>query len=140
MTRGHRLPGLKARRIAAGLSIGDLAWRASVSDETIVQLEDGSNCDPEVTERLLDVLGKSVTVTSSSIANPTTITTAANTFISGDTVTITGHTGSTPAISGDYVATVTGGTTFTIPVNVTGGGTGGTVRLSATTLGLVRLS
>jgi len=139
MTRGHRLPGLKARREAAGLSITALAKQAAVSDLTIIQLENGGNCDEYVTERLLDVLGKSVAVTSSSIANPTVITTATHTFVSGDTVTIAGHTGSTPAVDGDRVVTVTAGTTFTVPINVTVGGTGGTARLSATSLGIVRL-
>jgi hypothetical protein len=67
------------------------------------------------------------TITTSSIANPTLITTAAaHGFTTGEIVTIAGHTGSTPAISGNYVATVTAPTTFTIPVSVSAGGTGGT--------------
>lgn len=139
MTRGHRLTGLKARREAAGLSIGDLARLATCSVLTIVQLERGGNCDPDVTERLLNAIAPPVAVTSSSIANPSVITTATNRFVSADTVTLAGHAGSTPDINGDRVATVTGGTTFTIPVNVSGGGTGGTAVLSPTTLGLVRL-
>lgn len=132
---GHRLDSLKARRILGGFSIGDLAKKANVSDQTIVQLENGGNCLPEVTSRLIDALGPSVAITSSSVANPSVITTATNTFKSTDTVTIANHAGSTPAIDGDRVATVTGGTTFTIPINVTGGGTGGTAVLSKTTLG-----
>lgn len=140
MTRGHRLLSLKTRRIAGGFTIESLARRAAVSDLTIVELENGGNCDPDITERLLDALGPSVTITSSSVASPSVITTAANTFVSGDTVTIAGHTGSTPAIDGDRVATVVNGTSFTIPINVTVGGTGGTARLSATSLGIVRLS
>lgn len=136
---GHRLDTLKSRRLAANLSVGDLARRASVSDLTVLMLENGGTCTPEVTERLLDVLGPSVAITSSSVANPSTITTAANAFISADTVTIAGHTGSTPAIDGERVATVVSGTTFTIPLNVTGGGTLGTARLSSTTLGVARV-
>src|SRR5689334_12787346 len=65
-------------------------------------------------------------IVSSSVANPTVITTRTNHgFTSGQTVDITGHAGSTPAISGSYVVTVTGLKTFTIPVNVTVAGTGG---------------
>lgn len=139
MTRGHRLLSLKTRRIAGGFTIESLARKAAVSDLTIVELENGGNCDPDITERLLDALGPSVAITSSSIANPTVITTAAHTFVSGDTVTIAGHTGSTPAVDGDRVATVVNGTSFTVPLNVTGGGTGGTARLSATSLGIIRL-
>jgi len=68
-----------------------------------------------------------VAVVSSSVANPSVITTAAaHGFLPGEAVTIAGHTGSTPSINGTHVVFVTGATTFTIPVNVTVGGTGGT--------------
>lgn len=67
------------------------------------------------------------TITSSSVASPTVITaSAAHNLATGDSTTIAGHTGSTPAISGAYVVTVLTATTFTIPVNVTVGGSGGT--------------
>lgn len=137
--KGHRLDSLKSRRIAAGLSIQDLARRTNTTDRLIETLENGGNCDPDITERIINILGPSVAITSSSIANPTNILTAANTFVSLDTVTIAGHTGSTPAIDGERVATVVNSTNFTIPINVTGGGTVGTARLSATALGIARL-
>ena len=67
-----------------------------------------------------------VAVTSSSVANPSVITTpVAHGFVTGDRVTITGHTGSTPSINNTYAITVLSSTTFSIPVNVTVGGTGG---------------
>lgn len=70
-----------------------------------------------------------VAITSSSVANPTVITTATNHGLTtGNQVIIRGHTGETPDITGTlYTVTVTGLTTFTIPVNVTVGGTGGTL-------------
>ncbi len=74
----------------------------------------------------------SYTITSSSVANPTVITTsdaatlAAGGLATGQVVNIASHSGSTPALSGLYVATLTGDHTFTIPVNVSVGGTGGT--------------
>jgi len=136
---GHRLDSLKTRWVAAGLSISDLAKRANVSDRDIVQLESGGNCLPHVTQRLMDSLGPLVAVTSSSIANPTHIVTAANSFVTNDTVTIAGHVGSTPAVDGDRVATVVSTTEFTVPLNVTGGGTGGTARLAAASLGQATL-
>ena len=69
-----------------------------------------------------------VSVTSSSVANPSVITTgAAHGLVSGNKVLIAGHSGSTPDINGEHVATVLTTTTFSIPVNVTVGGTGGTV-------------
>jgi hypothetical protein len=67
-------------------------------------------------------------VVSSSIANPTLITCTGNVpFIDGDTVRIKGHTGSNPAIDGDYVISNKSGATFTIPVNNLAVGSGGTV-------------
>jgi hypothetical protein len=71
--------------------------------------------------------GTTKAVTSSSVANPTVITTGvSHGFTTGQPVTIAGHTGSTPAISGTYIATVLSANTFSIPVTVTVGGTGGT--------------
>lgn len=138
-SRGHRLDTLRARRLTAGLSVAELARRTNTTDRLIEILESGGNCDPDTTERLLNALGPSVAITSSSIANPSNLLTAANTFVSTDTVTILGHTGSTPAVDGERVATVVNSTNFTVPINVTGGGTGGTARLSATALGIARL-
>lgn len=70
---------------------------------------------------------RAVPITSSSVANPTTITTpVAHGLTTGDSVLIAGHTGSSPTINGERVVTVVTATTFTIPVNVTVGGTGGT--------------
>lgn len=67
------------------------------------------------------------TVQTASVANPTVITTtAAHGLEDGDQVVITGSN-STPSIDGTYTATVTGTTTFTIPVNVTVQGTAGSI-------------
>jgi len=70
-----------------------------------------------------------VAITSSSVANPTVITTAtAHGLTTGNKIIIRNHSGSTPSINDtSYAVTVTGTTTFTIPVNVTVGGTGGTI-------------
>lgn len=65
-------------------------------------------------------------ITSSSVAAATVITTTQpHGLATGSVVSITGHTGSTPAIDGIYAVTVTSATKFTIPVNVTVAGTGG---------------
>lgn len=78
-----------------------------------------------------------VTITSSSVANPTNILTAAvHGLTSGDTILIAGHTGSTPALDGYHTVTVVDTTNFTIPVNVTVGGNGGTMTLTSTRNGL----
>jgi hypothetical protein len=79
-------------------------------------------------DNAVDVLQRVVPITSSSVANPSVITTTVpHGLTTGDTVLISGHTGSTPSINGEQTATVTSTTTFTIPVNVTVGGTGGTL-------------
>lgn len=72
------------------------------------------------------------TIVSSSIANPSLITLSAAPavpLVSGQTIAILGHVGSTPAINASHVITVVTPTTFTIPINVTVGGTGGTATL-----------
>lgn len=82
-----------------------------------------------ITSNTAQVIGN--TITSSSIANPTVITCSANhPFANGDVVNIQGHTGSTPAISGSYTISNVTATTFTIPVNATVGGSGGTVGIA----------
>ncbi len=69
-----------------------------------------------------------IPITSSSVASPSVITTTVpHGLTNGQKVLIAGHSGSTPAINDEYVATVVTTTTFTIPENVTVGGTGGTV-------------
>ena len=70
-----------------------------------------------------------ISITSSSVADPTLITTtAAHGLVTGQVVTIASHAGSTPVINGTHVVTVVSTTTFNIPVNVTVGGTGGTIQ------------
>jgi hypothetical protein len=68
------------------------------------------------------------TIVSSSVANPSVLTTStAHGIPTGYTATISGHTGSTPDINGSRIVTSTGANTLTIPLNVTVGGTGGTI-------------
>ena len=73
-----------------------------------------------------------VAIATSSVANPSVITTStAHNLQTGNKVYITGHTGSTPdingSVAGTYTVTVINSTSFSIPVNVTVGGTGGTL-------------
>jgi hypothetical protein len=85
----------------------------------------------QASEIVLDYLksrGNNVaTVSTSSVASPTVITTSdVHTFLVGDTVTIAGHT-STPTVNGSWVISNVTDTSFTVPVAVTVAGTGGTV-------------
>ncbi|HUV73869.1 MAG TPA: hypothetical protein VMW79_06145 [Anaerolineae bacterium] len=78
-----------------------------------------------------------VAIVSSSVADPSVITTeTAHGFVTGDWVVIAGHVGSTPDINKAYIVTYVGPTSFTIPEDVTVGGTGGTVTRTSTVLGL----
>jgi hypothetical protein len=103
------------------------------------QLRPSSDYEDEDIERkidqasgiILDYLkgraNKPATVVSSSVASPTVITTtAAHGYITGETAAIAGHVGSTPDLNGAFVVTVLSSTTYSIPVAVTGAGTGGT--------------
>jgi hypothetical protein len=73
------------------------------------------------------VLNHSRTITGSSVASPTVITCAGHGRATGETVTISGHTGSTPDINGEWAVTVLSPDTFSIPEAVSIAGTGGTM-------------
>lgn len=69
-----------------------------------------------------------IAITTSSAANPSVITTSTpHGLTTGQSVTIAGHSGSTPVINGSHVITRLTATTFSIPVTVTVAGTGGTL-------------
>lgn len=139
-SRGHRLDTLQARRILGGISVGELAKRASVSDETIAALENGGTCDPEVTQRLMDALGPPVAITSNSQATPTVITCATHLFQTGDTVTLAGIVGANVDPNGSRVVTRINSTSFSVPVNCsTAGGTLGTATIDPASVGIARL-
>jgi len=135
------LTTLQTRRETGGVSVQDLARRAHVTDAQIEDIERTpfNPCRPNVTQRILDALAPPVAVTSSSVANPSEITVATHTFQTGDSVTIAGHTGSTPDINGTHTVTRVSGTVFSIPVNVAVDGTGGTATIEPASVGIVRL-
>lgn len=77
-----------------------------------------------------------IPITSNSIANPTVVTTAVpHGLLTGDVVVIAGVSTSSPTINGEQTVTVLTTTTFTVPINVTVGGTGGTLTRSSTSAG-----
>lgn len=84
----------------------------------------------------LDRSQRVIPITSNSIANPTVVTTAVpHGRATGDVVLISGVTGSTPTINGAQTITVIDATHFSVPVNVTVAGTGGTFVLASTANG-----
>lgn len=72
----------------------------------------------------------SIAILFSSVDDPTEITTDdPHGLAAGDVILISGHTGSTPSINGTHtIGFVSGADTFTIPVNVTVPGAGGTAK------------
>lgn len=136
----HRLDTLQARRILAGISVGELARRANVSDQTVVILENGGNCPVEVTQRILDALVPAVALTSNTQANPTVFTTPANQIQNGDTVLIAGNATSSADPNGTRVATRINATSFSVPIDCSvAGGTGGTATPTPACVGIARL-
>ncbi len=138
---GHRLDTLQTRRVAGGISVGELARRANISDLLIVRLESGGTCDPEESQRILDALAPPVALASNTQANPTVFTvTAGHTLQTGDTVVIAGNATSNADPNGTRIATRINGTTFSVPIDCSvAGGTGGTATPSLASLGIVRL-
>ena len=83
-----------------------------------------------------DLDQRAVPITSSSVANPSVITTdVPHGLADGQRVLISGHSDSTPDINGEYVATVISATTFSIPVDVTVEGAGGSLVQANSTQG-----
>jgi len=76
----------------------------------------------QASDMILNYLKNRLTaIASISVANPTVITTSVpHSLVSGASYTIAGTT-TTPDVNGARVVTVTGPTTFTVPVNVTAG-------------------
>ena len=79
---------------------------------------------------------RQVPITSNSVANPSVVTTTKpHGLTTGQVVVIAGVSGSTPDINGSRTVTVISTTQFSVPVNVTVGGTGGTVTPASTVNG-----
>jgi hypothetical protein len=71
-------------------------------------------------------------IASSSVANPSIISLPVGVehgLETGDVIIIAGHSGSTPSINGEHQITKVDAATFSIAVNVSAGGTGGTYRV-----------
>lgn len=60
MKGSSKLDTLQSQRIAAGHTITTLAKKANVSDLTIRSLENGSNIETHVAQRIADALGVSL--------------------------------------------------------------------------------
>lgn len=120
-TRG-KLQRANAKNTVSGKAEEGVILHALATETADATTEPASSVDNSADPRQ-----RVVPITSSSVANPSVITTPVpHGLTTGESVVITGHVGSTPSINGEHTVTVVTATTFTIPVNVTGGGTGGT--------------
>lgn len=101
------------------------------SDYGYVQRE---NADPDLPNSTATLAyGTESTISTSSVNDPSVIVTTADHDVQTDvTVLISGHSGSTPDINGSHIITKVSATAFSIPVNVTAGGTGGTAQPTTT--------
>jgi hypothetical protein len=114
-------------RANASYVVSGRADQGSILHALTAETTDPATTEPgNAVDNTADPAQRAVPITSSSVAATSTITCPCpHGLATGDTVLISGHTGSTPSINGEQTATVTGPLTFTIPVNVTIGGTGG---------------
>ena len=59
-SKGHVLTNMRAQRLAAGLSISDLAKKSNTSDWLIKMLEEGGNCEGHESQKIADALNVSL--------------------------------------------------------------------------------
>lgn len=143
-----RLDGLRARRIAAGLTVTELARKSNTSDLLINELESvgttgwGGACTEADAVRILDAIAPPQAFVAATQANPTyVIPTVSVYFRNGDTVVLSGVLGADPDLNGTYVISNLSGLSFSIDLDTSGGfpGSGGSIRLDGASVGLSRL-
>lgn len=118
----------------AGLTKANAAYQVSgvIDEGVIVQshtaktVDWNTKTDGNSVDYTLDPAQRVIPMTSNTLANPTVVTTPVDHGLTtGDIVLISGVATSNPTINGQRTVTVTGARTFTVPVNVTTAGTGG---------------
>lgn len=122
------------------ISSGAKLTKANVSYRVTGQLDEGvilqdhvaktvdwnTKTDGSPVDYTLDPSQTVIPITSNSLANPSVVTTPVpHGLTTGDIVLISGVVTSTPTINGERAVTVISPTTFSVPVNVTVAGTGG---------------
>lgn len=84
----------------------------------------------------LDTSQRVIPITSNTLANPTVVSTPVpHGLTTGQVILISGNITSSPAINGQQTVTVISPTSFSVPVNCTTGGTGGSFVLCSTVNG-----
>jgi len=105
---------------------GSLDRGVIVQDHVAKTVDWNTKTDGFPVDYTLDSSQRVIPITSNSIANPTVVTTPVpHGLTTGDKILIAGVATSAPTINGERTVTVISPTTFSVPVNVTTGGTGG---------------
>lgn len=123
-----------------GLTKADVTYTVSgqVDRGAIVmnQAAQTANWTGAAVDYTLDTAQRVIPITSNSIANPSVVTTPVpHGLTTGQVILIAGVATSSPTINGQQTVTVITPTTFSVPVNVTVAGTGGTFVLASTVNG-----
>lgn len=128
---GATQPEYNGRKIASVIDATTLTFTVTGSPATPAT---GTITGGMTTDYTLDPNNLSVPITGNTAANPSVVTTPVpHRLTTGDKILISGVVGSILDINGTQTVTVTGPTTFTVPVNAsTSAGTGGSfVRVTA---------
>jgi hypothetical protein len=106
---------------------GQLDAGVIVQDHVAKTVDWNTKTDGAPVDYTLDPTQTPIAITANSLANPSVVTTAVpHGLTTGDIILIAGVITSNPTINGERTVTVLSATTFSVPVNVTTGGTGGT--------------
>lgn len=126
----------KLQRANATNVISGTAEQGVILHPLATEVADATTEPASSVDNSADPMATPIPIQSSSVANPTVITTQVpHKLATGETVVIVGHT-STPSLNGEQTVTVLTPTTFTVPVNVTvGGGANGTFTKGLTVAG-----
>ncbi len=115
---------------------GQLDRGVIVQSQTAKTIDWNTKTDGASVDYTLDTSQRVIPITSNTLANPSVVTTPVpHGLTTGQVIFIAGNITSSPAINGQQTVTVISATTFSVPVNCTTGGTGGTFVLASTVNG-----
>ena len=129
-----KVGALERANLSHGIS-GQFDWGQIVALLTSTASADVTGVEAANSVDNTTVPQRVVPITSSSATGEIITTTVPHGLTVNDTVLITSHAGSTPALSVETVSSVPTSTTFGIVTNITVGGTGGTLVRAATANG-----
>jgi hypothetical protein len=120
--------GALAKANAAYQISGDVEEGIVVQSHAQKSADWNTHTDGVTIDQAANLGQRVIPITSNSAANPSIVTTpTAHGLASGAIVVISGVAGSTPTINGERTVTVIDATHFSVPVNVTVAGTGGSL-------------